>query len=109
MKLDPTKPHNTVHGLPGVAYEQNGFFFTNNGTLVENNSKVMKEQLKSDTTRYSEFLQDLLSQGPLSKPVVYKEVRDRNLDWEVVRSIAAEMRILRTQRKSIEYWELNHS
>lgn len=40
IKFDPTKPYTTVHGLPGLAYQQDGCTFNGRGELVEDTTTI---------------------------------------------------------------------
>lgn len=42
VTFDPTRPYTTVHGIPGLAYQQDGLSFNGRGELIEDPSTVKR-------------------------------------------------------------------
>jgi hypothetical protein len=118
MKLNEKQSYATVHGHPVYVFEQGGRFFDGAKNLIDENGKVVKDDIKADPDKVihsdtvhsaSEFLKNLLSGGAMAKAILFKEAEGMNLEWSDVKRASIEMKIIVSQRNKIEFWQLAES
>ena len=111
MKLDKSFPYGTVTGHAVAAYEQGGMLFDGAGeslgaprrSAVDRDKVIQSADLQSAKT----FLETVLSNGALSKPVVFKAAEGSNQSWDLVKQAAEDMAVVKFQFQKMETWKLS--
>lgn len=120
MKFDPKKPYGVITGHAWARYEQNGILYDTQGNsefqeIVDfeeaeapKEVEVIFSKEKKDfaLSNATDFLMNILADGPLARSVVFKECSANNQDWEKVKTAFADMGGETTQRRNILYWKL---
>jgi len=98
MKLNFSQPYGTIMGHEVAHYEQNGILFDGAGNPIGGELAAAKKPAKPAPAAVSpdkyvanaqQFLNTLLTGGPIDKSVVFKEAEGNNQKWEHVKAAFA--------------------
>lgn len=111
IMLNLKQPYGVIYGHEVARYEQDGKQFDALYKLIvpPKAKEVSIAGLTGEVDPLGNaktFLLNILSQNPLSKSVIYKEVENNNQVWNDVRDAALAMGIIKFTQKNLEMWKL---
>lgn len=116
MKLDKSKNYGVIYNHPDAMFEQNGVLFDGAGNSLTTHEeatkpakvkKIVEDVAEPQDDAAAQFILRILKEGPMSKSNVYRECELAQLDWDAVRTAAANHHVHIYKQKSTEYWKLS--
>ena len=95
MRLDFNKSYGVVGGHPSAMYVQNGVLFNGAGEAIEEQINEVKDSDVKESSHIQEFLEKILSGGPIVQTTVKKESENQGFIWSEVLSTAAEIGVVK--------------
>lgn len=114
ITLNLKQPYGVIYGHDRAKYDQGGKMFDAQYRLIAppKEKEVSLVGLTGELDALDSaktFLVNILSQNPLSKSVIYKEVENNNQVWNNVRDAALILGIVKFTQKNLEMWKLPES
>ena len=114
ITLNLKQPYGVIYGHDRAKYDQDGKMFDAQYRLIAppKEKEVSLAGLTGELDALDSaktFLVNILSQNPLSKSVIYKEVENNNQVWNNVRDAALILGIVKFTQKNLEMWKLPES
>jgi len=124
QKLDTKRSYGTVFNHDQIAYVQDGMCFDASGEFVKQDTvksvvkQVVEKPIKKSSKKVqptktdkvnldaTSFLEDILSENPLSQSVIKKQSEAVGLIWADINQAAAELGIHKYKQGNINMWKL---
>jgi hypothetical protein len=110
--FDFTKSYGVIFGHPWARYEQGGTLYDGAGkSYAEQGDRAeLAEESYSDPVaaveNAREFLQRMLTEGPMNRNELFKEAENLGLPWDNVKNAAAEMKLNCYKIRENTFWRL---
>ena len=111
--LDKTKSFGTIVGHPWARYEQGGTLYDGMGRSYAEQSDDREEIVAGSyqdphavTENAREFLTRILSEGPMNRNEIFKSAENQGLEWNHVKTAAAEMKLNCYKIRENTFWRM---
>jgi hypothetical protein len=127
MKLDLKKPHGVITGHSWARYEQDGILYDQMGYPEDyfynndDDTKDAKPNFKEDDAvalpdppverdfaleQASDFLINILAQGPLARSAIFKEAALNNQNWDKIKTAFSNLGGEAFHKRNVIHWRL---
>ena len=111
--MDFSKSYGVICGHEWARFEQGGTLYDAQGNSYDEQSTDREEMAEYRPTQATltvnarEFLQTLLTDGPMQRDNIFKESEKAGYNWANIKDAAQELKVTAYKIREISYWRLN--